>query len=191
MEDRPRCVRDRDRSLFAGSADQAIFSAASAVEAGFGVRRSGFGVRGLEGAVKTSVALLVQDIGNTVTVLVSAIWQRGVVPAFFVCVAFLLVNSWLKMLRFLLLAGMLFCPAHPRRATNRRPDLSIIAPGRCAARMPGTGPLRRSSGPDRKKAIMGKSRVAPDRLQWPAFVFLALARIGFTFSDLHGKSLTH
>jgi len=53
--------------------------------------------------------------------------------------------------------------------------------------MPGTGPLRRSSGPARIKAIVGKSRVEPDRLQRPAFVFLALAKIGFTFSDFHGK----
>src|ERR1700731_5494853 len=86
--------------------------------------------------------------------------------------------------------GVLVAP-WPRRTTNRRPDLSIIAPGRCAARMPGTGPLRRSSVPARKKAIVGKSRVEPDRLQRPSFVFLALAMIGFTFSDLHGKeSLT-
>jgi hypothetical protein len=57
--------------------------------------------------------------------------------------------------------------------------------------MPRTGPLRRSSVPARKKAILGKSRVEPDRLQRPAFVFLALTMIGFTFSDLHGKeSLT-
>jgi hypothetical protein len=45
-----------------------------------------------------------------------------------------------------------------------RPDLSIIAPGRYAARMPGTGPLRRSSGPARKKAIVDKSRVEANRL---------------------------
>ena len=57
--------------------------------------------------------------------------------------------------------------------------------------MPGTGPLRRSSVPARKKAIVGKSHVEPERLQRPSFVFLALAMIGFTFSDLHGKeSLT-
>jgi hypothetical protein len=37
--------------------------------------------------------------------------------------------------------------------------------------MPGTGPLRRSSGPARKKAIVGKSRVAAGRLQSPASVF--------------------
>jgi hypothetical protein len=37
-----------------------------------------------------------------------------------------------------------------------RPDLSIIAPDRCAARMPGTGPLRRSSAAIRNKAIVGK-----------------------------------
>src|SRR5580692_4210007 len=58
-----------------------------------------------------------------------------------------------------------------KRTTNGRPDLSIIAPGRCAARMPGTGPLRRSSVSARKMAIVGKSRVEPDRLQPPAFVF--------------------
>src|SRR5260370_24358754 len=57
--------------------------------------------------------------------------------------------------------------------------------------MPGTGALRRSSVPARKKVIVGKSLVEPERLQRPSFVFLALAMIGFTFSDLHGKeSLT-
>jgi hypothetical protein len=42
---------------------------------GFGVQSSEFGVLNsvFSGAVKTSVTLLVQDIGNTVTVLVSAI----------------------------------------------------------------------------------------------------------------------
>jgi hypothetical protein len=40
--------------------------------------------------------------------------------------------------------------------------------------MPGTGPLRRSSAPARKKAIVGKSRVEPELLQSPAFVFLLL-----------------
>jgi porphobilinogen synthase len=44
---------------------------------GFGVRGSEFGVRGRSGAVKTSVTLLVQDISNTVTVLVSGIWQEA------------------------------------------------------------------------------------------------------------------
>ena len=51
--------------------------------------------------------------------------------------------------------------------------------------MPGTGPLRRSSGPARKKAIVGKSRVEANRLQRPAFVFLALVIIGCMFSDLN------
>ena len=37
--------------------------------------------------------------------------------------------------------------------------------------MPGTGPLRRSSAPARKKAIVGKSRIAAKRHQGPAFVF--------------------
>ena|SRR5438132_6595301 len=64
------------------------------------------------------------------------------------------------------------------RTANRRPDLSIIAPGRGAARMPGTGPLRRSSGPARKRAIVDKSRVEPDRRQRPSFVFLLLVMIG-------------
>jgi hypothetical protein len=53
--------------------------------------------------------------------------------------------------------------------------------------MPGTGPLRRSSGPARKKAIVGKSRVEANRLQSPTFVFLILAITGFMFSELHGK----
>ena len=57
--------------------------------------------------------------------------------------------------------------------------------------MPGTGPLRRSSGPARKKAIVGKSRVEANRLQRPASVFLAVVIIGCMFSDLHSKeSLT-
>ena len=64
--------------------------------------------------------------------------------------------------------------------TNRRPDLSIIAPGRWAARMPGTGPLRRSSTAARMKAIVGKSRVEAEELQRPAFVFPGSV-IGLTF----------
>ena len=83
----------------------------------FTVRRSPGG-----GVVRTSVTLLVQDIGNTVTILVTV--GRVLVSTIWDC--------------------LLVC--HPKRTTNRRPDLSIIAPGRCAARMPGTGPLRRSSG---------------------------------------------
>src|SRR5262249_41914248 len=57
--------------------------------------------------------------------------------------------------------------------------------------MPGTGALRRSSGPARKQAIVGKSRVEANRLQRPASVFLAVVISGCMFSDLHGKeSLT-
>src|ERR1700737_1629832 len=81
--------------------------------------------------------------------------------------------------------GVLVAP-WPRRTTNRLPDLSIIAPGRCAARMPGTGPSRRSSVPARKKAIVGKSRVEPDRLQRPSFVFLLLV-IGLIATPLGGR----
>jgi hypothetical protein len=68
----------------------------------FTVRGSpGVKVRGIltSGAVKTSVTLLVQDIGNTIRILVFAIW-----------IAFLLVNSWLKVLRFLRLTGIAFGP---------------------------------------------------------------------------------
>jgi hypothetical protein len=50
--------------------------------------------------------------------------------------------------------------------------------------MPGTGPLRRSSVPARKKAIVGKSRVEPDRLQRPSFVFLVLVIIGLIATPL-------
>ena len=53
--------------------------------------------------------------------------------------------------------------------------------------MPGTGPLRRSSEPARKKAIVGKSRVGASRLQGPAFVFFVVRTFGFMFSELHGK----
>src|SRR5215813_9153004 len=56
-------------------------------------------------------------------------------------------------------------------ATRGRSDLSIFAPGRCAARMPGTGPLRRSSAAARKKAIVDKSRFGAGWLQRPRFVF--------------------
>ena len=65
-------------------------------------------------------------------------------------------------------------------ATGGRPDLSIIAPDRWAARMPGTGPLRRSSTPVRKKAIVDKSHIAAGRLRSPRSVFLALFRMSFT-----------
>jgi lantibiotic modifying enzyme len=55
-------------------------------------------------------------------------------------------------------------------ATRGRPDLSIIAPDRCPARMPGTGPLRRSSTPVREKAIVDKSRIGPGCLRSPRSV---------------------
>jgi hypothetical protein len=57
-------------------------------------------------------------------------------------------------------------------ATQRRSDLSTIAPDRSAARMPGTGPLRRSSGPLRNQAIVGKSRIGATlhRCERPVFV---------------------
>src|SRR5580692_569506 len=59
-----------------------------------------------------------------------------------------------------------FCHLQPEyRATKWRPDLSISAPGRWVARMPGTGPPRRSSAPARIKAIVGKSRVGATRVQ--------------------------
>jgi hypothetical protein len=55
--------------------------------------------------------------------------------------------------------------------------------------MPGTGPLRRSSGPARKKAIVDKSRVEASRRLRPAFVFLALPITDFIFSDLYGMAI--
>src|SRR5271165_3557918 len=102
-----------------------------------GVRRSAFTVRQAQGAVRTSVTLLGQDIGNT--------------------------RNSLDLVHDLILSS-----ANWYRATKWRPDLSIIAPGRWVARMPGTGTLRRSSTPARKKAIVGKSRVAATRLQGAA-----------------------
>jgi hypothetical protein len=72
------------------------------------------------------------------------------------------------------LRSVYVAPPQSGRATNWRPDLSIIAPGWWVARMPGTGTLRRSSPPARKKAIVGKSRVEATRLQRLSFVFLAL-----------------
>src|SRR5260221_9339860 len=73
--------------------------------------------------------------------------------------------SWFFLLGFLVVLSI-------KWATNRRPDLSIIAPVQCVARMPGTGPLRRSSVLARKKAIVGKSLVEADRFQrsWVVFV---------------------
>src|SRR5258707_15206603 len=65
------------------------------------------------------------------------------------------------------------CSMNGKWTTNRSPDLSIIAPGQCAARMPGTGPLRRSRVLARKKAIVGKSLVATERLQRPSIVFVS------------------
>jgi hypothetical protein len=47
--------------------------------------------------------------------------------------------------------------------------------------MPGTGPLRRSSGPARKKAIVDKSRVEANRLGAQRLSFLALIITGFMF----------
>ena len=47
---------------------------------------------------------------------------------------------------------------------NGRSDLSISAPGRWVARMPGTGSPRGSSTPARIKAIVGKSRVGATRV---------------------------
>jgi hypothetical protein len=57
-------------------------------------------------------------------------------------------------------------------ATQRRSDLSTIAPDRSAARMPGTGPLRRSSGPVRNQAIVGKSRIGATLHRCEPSVFL-------------------
>src|SRR5258708_18617520 len=71
------------------------------------------------------------------------------------------------------LPEFLGCSINGKWTTNRSPDLSIIAPGQCAARMPGTGPLRRSSVLARKKAIVGKSLVATERLQRPSIVFVS------------------
>src|SRR5260370_22531837 len=57
-------------------------------------------------------------------------------------------------------------------ATRRRSDLSTIAPDRSAARMPGTGSLRRSSGPGRNQAIVGKSRIGATLYRRERSVFL-------------------
>jgi hypothetical protein len=44
--------------------------------------------------------------------------------------------------------------------------------------MPGTGPLRRSSGPAREKAIVGKSRVEPDQCQRAIVCLSGLVSLG-------------
>ena len=46
--------------------------------------------------------------------------------------------------------------------------------------MPGTGPLRRSSAPVRKKAIVDKSRIGARRLRSPRSAFVALVKLSFT-----------
>ena len=46
--------------------------------------------------------------------------------------------------------------------------------------MPGTGPLRRSSAPVRKKAIVDKSRIEAGCRRSPRSVFLALVKMSFT-----------
>src|SRR5262245_9437240 len=43
--------------------------------------------------------------------------------------------------------------------------------------MPGTGPLRRSSTPARKKEVVGKSRVEPELIQSRAFDFLLFVNV--------------
>src|SRR5258705_9640957 len=57
-------------------------------------------------------------------------------------------------------------------ATRRRSDLSTIAPDGSAARMPGTGSLRRSRGPVRNQAIVGKSRIGAPLYRRERPVFL-------------------
>jgi hypothetical protein len=59
--------------------------------------------------------------------------------------------------------------------------------------MPGTGPLRRSSVLARKKAIVGKSLVAAERLQRPSIAFVCSAGLGgashaFSYNVLHCPS---
>src|SRR5580704_10843540 len=54
---------------------------------------------------------------------------------------------------------------------RRDPDLCISAPGRRAARMPGTGPQRRSSAPARTKALVRKSRFRAAALRSPRLSF--------------------
>jgi hypothetical protein len=54
---------------------------------------------------------------------------------------------------------------------GRSPDLCISAPGRRAARMPGTGPQRRSSAAARMKALVRKSRFRAALLRSPQRYF--------------------
>jgi len=96
------------------------------------------------------------------------------------------VSAFLCVGRFFF-SGLLteFLPvcARLRWVMRGRPDLSIIAPDRGVARMPGTGPLRRSSAPVRIKAIVDKSRIGAGALRSPRFVFLTLFEIVFIFKD--------
>ena len=91
-----------------------------------------------------------------------------------------------------LVHDLILSSANLYRTTNWRPDLSIIAPGRWVARMPGTGTLRHNSTPARKKAIVGKSRVEATRLQAPIVCLSGFGNDWLqVFSELHGKeSLT-
>jgi hypothetical protein len=67
------------------------------------------------------------------------------------------------------------------------PRLIHNRPGPVGCENAWTGTLRRSSAPARKKAIVGKSRVAATRLQRLSFVFLVLAMIGHVFQIFAGK----
>jgi len=55
--------------------------------------------------------------------------------------------------------------------------------------MPDTGPLRRSSVPARKKAIVGKSRVEPSGSSAHRFVFLTLAMLASLLQISTAKNL--
>ena len=132
----------------------------------FTVHRSPFTVQ--PGAVRTSVTLLVQYMGNTLGLKVTCFRVVGLCKFWDIDPGFGRGSFGLGRLK---------------RTIHWRLDLSIIAPGRCAARMPGTGTLRRSSGAARKKAIVGKSLVEAHRLQRPGFVFRFLVRMGSFLSS--------
>ena len=134
----------------------------------FNVQRSTFGVQRSAGAVRTSVTLLVQYMGNTLGLKVTCFRVVGLCKFWDIDPGFGRGSFGLGRLK---------------RTIHWRLDLSIIAPGRCAARMPGTGTLRRSSGAARKKAIVGKSLVEAHRLQRPGFVFRFLVRMGSFLSS--------
>jgi len=127
----------------------------------FGVHCSPFTVRRGQGAVRTRVRLLVQYIGNTLGLKITCFRVVGV------CKYRVSIRG---------------TGSTQNEQQHGRPDLSTIA--RAGMLRECLGQVRYVAAADRKKAIVGKSRVEANRLQSPAFVFrVGLALGGFSFQN--------